>query len=348
MGKLVQVFYIGVTMEVSSSRTAVCHLCHHHCRLEQGQIGRCGVRVGDVKEVRSLVYGKLVAENVDPVEKKPLFHVLAGELTYSIATPGCNFTCDNCQNSSISQVVGGLPDWLNGGRIVTDRTPEDVVGRAISSNCSSISYTYVEPTIFLEFALDCALLARERGLGNLFVSNGYMSQKAFEQMAPLVTAINIDLKAWNDEFYRKVCGASLAPVVENIRKCIELGVWLEVTTLLIPGMNDSVEELREIAGFLAGLDRNIPWHVTAFHPAHKMGSVVPTPVATIDLALQVGRDAGLRYAYSGNIPGTKGTSTLCPSCGTTLIKRNHFTLTSNLMGDGNCPSCKANIPGVWR
>ncbi|BHH84121.1 AmmeMemoRadiSam system radical SAM enzyme [Desulforhopalus sp. 52FAK] len=335
-------------LEKTAKNAIECRLCHHHCRLGIGQIGRCGVRVGDVKEVRSLVYGKLVAENIDPVEKKPLFHVLPGELTYSIATPGCNFTCNHCQNSSISQVVGGLPNWLNRGRIVTDCTPEDVVSRAVSSRCTSMSYTYVEPTVFLEFALDCAVLAKERGLGNLFVSNGYMSQESLEQMAPLVTAINIDLKAWSDDFYRKVCGASLAPVVENIRKCVGLGVWVEVTTLLIPGVNDSVEELKEIAGFLAGLDRNIPWHVTAFHPAHKMASVVPTPESTIDLALRVGHAAGLRYVYSGNISGAKGTSTLCPGCGTTLITRNHFTLSSNHVGNGNCPTCKATIAGVWR
>jgi len=301
-----------------------------------------------VDGVTSLVYGKLVAENVDPVEKKPLFHVFPGELTYSIATPGCNFTCHHCQNNSISQVAGGLKDWLATGRRAVDRSPEDVVDKAVATGCTSMSYTYVEPTIFLEFALDCASLACQRGLGNIFVSNGYMSAESLGAMVPLTTAINIDLKSWKDDFYRKVCGARLAPVVENIRKCVELGVWVEVTTLLIPGMNDSVEELLAIAGFLAGLDPDIPWHVTAFHPAYKMASLPPTPVATIELAVQIGQDAGLRYVYSGNISGIKGTSTLCPHCEKTLIKRNHFTLMSNQVSHGSCPSCKAPIAGVWR
>lgn len=333
---------------MDSSTTAVnCGLCHHNCQLRTGQVGLCGVREGDGKRVKSLVYGKLVAENVDPVEKKPLFHVLPGSLTYSIATPGCNFRCMHCQNSSISQLDGDFSVWLNKGRTVKSRSPAEVVERAMKSGCMSLSYTYVEPTIFFEYAYDCAKLAHQKGLGNLFVSNGYMSATTLESLAPYLTAINIDLKSWSDLFYKKVCGARVAPVLENIRKCVELGLWVEVTTLLIPGMNDSEEELQEIAAFLTKLDADIPWHVTAFYPAYKMGHLPPTPIATIDRAVQIGRDAGLKYVYSGNVSGGEGTSSFCHNCGENLIGRNHFTLMHNRMRDGGCPSCKTPMAGIW-
>lgn len=335
-------------LSTGTSGSIQCRLCHHKCRLGSGQIGRCGVRQGDGSTVKSLVYGKLVAENVDPVEKKPLFHVLPGTLTYSIATPGCNFTCSHCQNSSISQVSGGLSGWLSKGRSIIERSPQEVVDRAISSRCDSVSYTYVEPTVFFEYAYDCAVLAKQRGLGNLYISNGYMSDEVFELLAPLITAINIDLKSWSDAFYAKVCGARVAPVIENIRKCVERGLWVEVTTLLIPGLNDSVDELQEIAMFLATLDRNIPWHVTAFHPAYKMATTAPTPQATIEVALKIGQEAGLNHVYSGNIASTDGASTTCPGCGERLISRNHFTLQNNLLKDGRCHCCNTAIAGVWR
>ncbi len=331
----------------SSIKSAHCGLCHHNCHLSAGQTGLCGVREGDGVGVKSLVYGKLVAENVDPVEKKPLFHVLPGSLTYSIATPGCNFRCTHCQNSSISQVDGDLTRWLHKGRNVSDRLPADVVDRAISSGCTSLSYTYVEPTIFYEYAYDCAKLAHEKGLGNIFVSNGYMSPEALAKLAPFLTAINIDLKSWSDVFYKKVCGARVEPVLENIKKCVELGLWVEVTTLLIPGMNDSEEELKEIAAFITALDSHIPWHVTAFYPAYKMGHLPPTPIASIDRAVRIGKDAGLKYVYSGNVSGGDGTSSFCHQCGDNLIGRNHFTLMHNSMVNGCCPSCKTPMAGVW-
>lgn len=327
--------------------TAVCNLCHHHCALVPGQIGRCGVRQGAGDVVKSLVYGKLVAESVDPVEKKPLFHVLPGTLTYSIATPGCNFRCSHCQNSSISQVVGAASPRRINLRTMVERTAQDVVDAALASGCKSISYTYVEPTVFFEFAYDCAVLAKQQGLGNIFVSNGYMSNTVLDLLTPVLTSINIDLKAWSESFYEKVCGARLAPVVENIRKCVELGLWLEVTTLLIPGMNDSTQELTEIAMFLAGLGTDIPWHVTAFYPAYKMEGARATPLATLLKARQIGLDCGLKYVYSGNISGGQETSTRCPMCGHMLLKRSNFTLEQNLLVGGKCPSCSAGIAGVW-
>jgi pyruvate formate lyase activating enzyme len=331
-------------MNSSSEKSAVCDLCHHSCRLAKGQIGICGVRRGTGEAVESLVYGKVVAEGIDPIEKKPLFHVLPGSLSYSIATPGCNFRCLNCQNSSISQVKDGLA----GGRITTQRTPEEIVAAALASGCESLSYTYVEPTVFFEFAYDCAVLAKKRGLGNIFVSNGYMSEKVVQALAPVLTAINIDLKSWDDGFYRRVCGASLAPVLDNIRRFVDSGVWVEVTTLIIPEMNNSEKELRSIANFLAGVDRNIPWHVSAFYPSYKMMDKKMTRPSDIDFARQIGRDCGLQYVYGGNVRTTDGMSTLCPDCGLPLIVRNNFIVNENRLVDGACPSCQAKVAGVWR
>ena len=328
-------------------KTANCGLCHHNCQLQPGQVGRCGVREGDGAGVKSLVYGKLVAENVDPVEKKPVFHVLPGSLTYSIATPGCNFSCSHCQNSSISQLEGDVAQWQKRGRALSNRLPEEVVEKAIKRGCTSLSYTYVEPTIFFEYAYDCAKLAHQKGLGNIFVSNGYMSGETLESLAPFLTAINIDLKSWSDTFYRKVCGAKVAPVLENIRRCVALGLWVEVTTLVIPGMNDSVEELQKIAAFLSALDAEIPWHVTAFYPAYKMGHLPPTPVASIERAVRIGKDAGLNYVYSGNVSGQDNASSFCHHCGENLIGRSHFTLLYNSLIDGCCPSCNTPMPGIW-
>ncbi|WP_240744897.1 AmmeMemoRadiSam system radical SAM enzyme [Desulforhopalus sp. IMCC35007] len=331
-------------MNSFSEKSAVCDLCHHSCRLAKGQIGICGVRRGTGEAVESLVYGKVVAENIDPIEKKPLFHVLPGSLSYSIATPGCNFRCLNCQNSSISQVKDGLP----GSRTTVYRSPEEIVDAALASGCKSLSYTYVEPTVFFEFAYDCAVLAKERGLGNIFVSNGYMSEKVVQAMAPVLTAINIDLKSWDDGFYRKVCGARLEPVLDNIRRFVDSGVWVEVTTLIIPEMNNSEKELRSIANFLAGVDRNIPWHVSAFYPAYKMMDKKMTRPSDIDFARQIGRDCGLPYVYGGNIRTTDGMATLCPDCGLPLIVRNNFIVNENRLVDGACPSCQAKVAGMWQ
>lgn len=320
-----------------------CMVCAHNCRLKDGQRGICGVRkrVGD--RLVSLVYGRLVAENIDPIEKKPLYHVLPGSLSYSIATPGCNFRCLHCQNSSISQ-VSKRDDVQNAGQY---RTPESVVGAALSRGCRSISYTYVEPTIFFEYGYDCCLAAVDQGLKNIFVSNGYMSETVRKLLAPVLSAINIDLKSFSDEFYKKVCGARLAPVLETIRRFKELGVWVEVTTLVIPGMNDTEEELTRIASFLAGLDRHIPWHVTGFYPSYKMTDVAPTSGQLLTRARQIGLDHGLHYVYTGNRPGSGGENSCCPGCGEEVIRRSGFQVIANRLVAGCCPGCGAAVAGVW-
>jgi len=320
-----------------------CTICAHGCTLREGQKGLCGVRAHRGERIVSLVYGRVVAEHVDPIEKKPLFHVLPGSLSYSIATPGCNFRCLHCQNASISQVPRNVDVTASG----TYRDPGEVAASAMQAGCRSISYTYVEPTIFFEFAYDCCLAAQSSGLKNIFVSNGYMSDSVIEMLAPVVTAINIDLKSFSDAFYKKVCGARLAPVLAAIARFKELGVWVEVTTLVIPGMNDSEDELTGIAAYLAGIDRGIPWHVTGFYPSYKMSDVPPTGSKILTRARRIGQEQGLAYVYSGNRPGAIGENSSCPSCGSTVITRHGFQILTNRLRAGNCPDCGCAIPGVW-
>jgi len=320
----------------------LCLLCAHGCRLEDGQRGICGVRERQGDRIVSLVYGRLVAEHVDPIEKKPLFHLLPGSLSYSIATAGCNFSCRHCQNATISQVGRHFDPLANPIR----REPQEVVVAAIRAGCRSISYTYVEPTVFFEFAYDCCLAATDAGLKNVFVSNGYMTAKVAELLAPELAAINIDLKSFRDDFYRKVCGAHLDPVLATIRRFVELGVWVEVTTLIIPGYNDSVEELTAIAAFLAGVDRDLVWHVTGYYPAHLM-TAPATPAATLARAREIGFEQGLRHVYTGNLPGVKGENTFCPGCHAEVILRRGFQLLANHLRHGGCPECGQQVAGVW-
>jgi pyruvate formate lyase activating enzyme len=320
-----------------------CAICAHACALREGQRGICHVRERKGDAIVSLVYGRVVAEHIDPIEKKPLFHVLPGSFSYSISTLGCNFHCLHCQNASISQVPRDM-DLSNSG---VYRHPKTIVASAIENDCRSISYTYVEPTIFFEYAYDCSVAAAEKGLKNIFVSNGYMSDAASRILAPVLTAINIDLKSFSDSFYKKVCGARLAPVLDSIARFKKLGVWVEVTTLIIPGMNDSEQELTEIASFLACIDRKIPWHVTGFYPGHKMLHVPPTGGEILVRAREIGFAQGLEYVYTGNRPEVVGENTACPSCKKTVIERHGFQVRANRLQDGRCPHCGSVIPGVW-
>jgi pyruvate formate lyase activating enzyme len=288
----------------------------------------------------TLVYGSLIASSSDPIEKKPLFHFLPGSLAYSIATVGCNFRCLHCQNADISQLpreTGQIPgDYV---------APESVVNEAVARGCQSIAYTYSEPTIFFEYAFDVATLARQSGLKNAFVSNGYMSEEAAQKIIPVLDAINIDLKG-DDQFYKKVCGAKIEPVEHNIELFWKSGVWVEVTTLLIPGYNDSQAVLQELAGFLASVSPDIPWHVSAFHPMHRMKDVPRTGIQSLLRGLKAGRDAGLEHVYAGNIPG-ESENTFCPACGEMLVERLGYRIMRNSLENGHCPKCGATIAGVW-
>jgi pyruvate formate lyase activating enzyme len=321
----------------------ICGLCNHRCHIKEGKRGICGVRENQGGKLYSMVYGRLVAENIDPIEKKPLFNFLPGSRSFSIATVGCNFQCLHCQNADISQYP-----HLHGGEITgNERRAESVVDYAVRENCASISYTYVEPTIFYEFAYDCSVLAHERQLKNVFVSNGFMTPEVTRHLAGVLDGINIDIKGFTNDFYKKVCKARLQPVLDNVQLMHELGVWVEVTTLIIPGLNDSPEELRDIAKFIKGVSPTIPWHVTAFYPTYKMMDRPPTPAAILRKAREIGLEEGLRFIYEGNIPGEGGESTYCPACGTELINRYGFSIRSNSLVDGRCGKCGEKIEGVW-
>lgn len=320
-----------------------CALCAHRCVIEDGQRGICAVRENRGGTLYSLVYGRVVASHVDPIEKKPLFHFLPGSKSYSVATAGCNFRCQHCQNYEISQLPREMPDLVIPGQ---EMTPEEVVEAAARTGCESIAYTYTEPTIFLEFALDCARLARERGIKNVFVSNGFMTPESARLMAPYLDADNIDLKG-GKEFYKEVCSARLEPVQKTIRLMKELGVWVEVTTLVIPGLNDSDEDLKEIARFIISVDPAIPWHVSQFYPTYKMLDRPRTPVETLRRAREIGLREGLRFVYEGNVPGEGGESTYCPSCGETLIERFGYNIVRRRLTGAACPACGEKIEGVW-
>ncbi len=320
-----------------------CGLCAHRCLIDDGRRGICAVRENRDGVLYSLVYDKLIARNVDPIEKKPLFHFQPASLSYSVATPGCNFRCLHCQNADISQ----LPRDHDGIIAGEEMMPEAIVSAARAGGCLSISYTYTEPTIFFELAYDTARLANEAGLKNVFVTNGYITPEALNEIRPFLHAANIDLKGFSDEFYKKVCGARLQPVLDAIRLYKELGIWIEVTTLIITGRNDSDAELKEIAGFIRSLGPDIPWHVTRFHPTYKLLDAPITPVDTLARARQIGLDAGLRYVYQGNVPG-EGEDTVCWNCRKTVIERVGFFVKENWLKDGHCGYCGVVIDGVWK
>ena len=320
-----------------------CGLCRFYCLIGEGQRGHCRVRENRGGVLYSLVYGRVVAEHVDPIEKKPLFHVLPGSRSYSVATVGCNFRCLHCQNYSIAQPEEGSVE-SSGGFVA----PQTIVDRALTAGCRSISYTYTEPTIFFEFAYETALLAKSVGLKNLFVTNGYITNEALALIAPYLDAANIDLKGFSDAFYREAVGASFPEVLACIREYKRLGIWIEITTLIIPNRNDSEEELRGIAEFIAReIGPETPWHVTQFYPTYRLTDEARTPLATLRMAREIGLAAGLRYVYEGNVPGAGGENSSCPSCAGLLIKRYGYIIEKNLLARGRCPGCGFRIDGLW-
>jgi pyruvate formate lyase activating enzyme len=320
-----------------------CNLCSHRCsRIADSKRGICGVRENRDGTLYSLVYGKAVARSVDPIEKKPLFNFLPGSRSYSIATVGCNFRCDNCQNYDISQLPKG-----QGTIVGEDVSPEEIVLAAKLSNCESIAYTYSEPTIFFEYAYDTAKHAKKEGIKNVFVTNGYITPEALKEIGPYLDAANIDLKSFSDEFYRKRCGARLEPVLDSIRLYKNLGIWTEITTLIIPTLNDSEEELRKIAEFISEVGEDTPWHISQFYPTYKLIDLPRTPVATLRKAREIGLEAGLKYVYEGNVPGEDGENTYCPNCGKMLIHRFGYSIHENKIVNSKCTYCGAEIDGLY-
>jgi pyruvate formate lyase activating enzyme len=318
-----------------------CHLCAHECRIAEGRKGVCQVRENRGGTLYTLVYGRTIARHVDPVEKKPLFHFYPGSRVYSVATPGCNFRCMWCQNADISQ----MPRERH-LRMGAEASPEQIVSGARQNRCRSIAYTYTEPTIFFEYSYDTARVAHDEGIANIYVTNGFMTEAMLETFDPHLDAANVDLKAFRDETYREYAGGRLQPVLDSLKKMKELDIWVEVTTLVIPEVNDDPEELREVASFISGeLGPETPWHISRFRPSYKMRDRPPTPRATLRQAQQIGEEEGLRYVYLGNLPGES--NTICHACGETVVRRSGYRIVAHLVDEaGRCMNCSTEVAGV--
>lgn len=331
--------FLYQVLENSSVR---CDLCGHRCVIPPGKLGVCGVRQNTNGQLFSLVYGAVISQNVDPIEKKPLYHFLPASAAYSVATPGCNFTCEWCQNWQIAQDPQqySLPP-------INTCNPDEIVEASIKNGCRSIAYTYTEPTIFYEFAYDTAILAKEAKIANLFITNGYMSEEMLDHFHPLLDAANVDLKSFRKKTYQRYVGAGLQQVLDSIRKMKTLGIWVEVTTLIIPGINDSAEEISDIAEFISNdLGPDTPWHISRYFPHYKMNKTPGTPVKTLKLAANIGLEAGLKYVYVGNVHGGDS-HTECPNCNKTLIFRKDYHTEVKGIRDGKCTFCGEEIAGVW-
>jgi pyruvate formate lyase activating enzyme len=332
----------GLLTELQPDRAVRCNVCAHRCLVRPGRRGICGVRENRDGTLIATAYGNVVAAALDPIEKKPLFHVAPGSTAWSIATPGCPFHCTYCQNWEIAQgprLGLDLPQRLT--------APATVVRDALDRGAHAIAYTYVEPTVFLEFALDTGRLARAAGLRNLWITDGYATPESVELLATFVDAANVDLKSFDERFYHRLCGARLAPVLEAILAMRAAGIWLEITTLVIPGHNDSDAELRAIAGWIAEqLGPETPWHVSRFHPDFRLRDVPPTPGATLTRAARLGRDAGLVHVYVGNAPELGSEDTRCSKCGSVLVERTGYRTRSLLAADGSCPDCGRPMAGI--
>lgn len=326
-----------------------CTACEHWCAIAGGAAGKCGVRRNLHGALHLVVYGTAMAAHVDPVEKKPLHHFLPGSEILSLGTVGCNLACAWCQNWQLSQ----WKDFDPGADFIgEDWPPAAIVATACRDRIPSLAFTYNEPAVFFEYAYDTAQLAHSHGINSVLVTSGFETLEALDRLAPYLGAVNVDLKAFSDVTYHRFCGARLAPVLRNIRHLVqETGVWTEVTTLVIPGLNDSNEELAEIASFLAGVSPDIPWHVSAFTPHYQMHDRPPTPAATLRRAWEIGRAAGLRYVYAGNLWASSElagcSNTCCGACGALLIERTGYHVRPHWREPGQCHCCGATLAGRW-
>jgi pyruvate formate lyase activating enzyme len=318
-----------------------CKLCPHFCTIKNKERGKCGVRENKNGKLYSLNYGKAISTAIDPIEKKPLFHFLPGTLAYSIATVGCNFSCSFCQNWEISQVKGGV---VYGN----DIPPKRIVEEALDSGCKSIAYTYTEPTIFFEYAYDTAKLANKKGLKNIFVTNGFINKEPVDMIEPYLDAANIDLKGFSEAFYKSVIGGRLKPVLDTIKYMHKKGIFIELTTLIVPGHNDSQVMLKKIVDFISGLDKQIPWHISRFYPHYQMRDVQPTDIGILRKAASMGKKAGIKYIYIGNVPFNEYESTACAKCKKSVIKRAGFSVIDMNIKGNKCAYCKNKIPGVFK
>ncbi len=335
-----------------------CLACSWYCKIQPNNLGICATRFNKKGTLYSLVYGKAIGLHLDPVEKKPLYHFLPGAKILSFGTLGCNFGCLFCQNWEMSQInknqelksknqEENLVKLIDAMSITI--SPSEIVDLALKQHADGIAYTYNEPAIFAEFTLDTAKIAKKNGLKNIYVSNGFESTETFNFVRDYLDAINIDLKSFRSEFYQQICKAKIEPVKENIKRFFAAAIEIEITTLIIPGQNDSQEELTAIANFLASISKDIPWHNSAFYPAYKMSDAPPTPYETLIKAYEIGKKAGLKYVYVGNIPDVKRSSTYCPKCQTILIKRDgyHVEIKNFDKTNGTCQKCHEKIYGIW-
>jgi len=324
-----------------SDNKVECDLCSHHCVIPESKYGFCGMRKNESGALYTFAYGDVITSHVDPIEKKPLYHFLPGTYAYSIATIGCNFRCGFCQNWQISQVSA-----RDGASSTYELKPEEVVREAKKANCKSISYTYTEPTVFFEYAFDTAKIAKKAGLYNTFVTNGYMTKDALDKIKDYLDGCNVDLKSYSEKTYKEICKASLKPVLESIQHMKKLGMWVEVTTLVVPGLNDSDEELQKIAKFIKETGNEIPWHISRFHPDYRYKDAHPTPLDTLKKAEAIGKKAGLKYVYLGNV--AENINTVCASCGSILIERSGYSILLKKIKKNTCANCGKEVEGIWQ
>jgi pyruvate formate lyase activating enzyme len=320
-----------------------CQACFHGCDIPEGRRGFCQSRVNKNGILYSLNYGYTGSLALDPIEKKPLYHFQPGTMTFSVGAPGCNFTCLGCQNHDLSRPGAGWPGTKYESNIVSRLNQ-----MAADNDADSWSFTYSEPTVFLEYAIDLAQEAYLNGLSSVWVTNGAMSPEVLKSLPPAVAAMNIDLKGFTEKFYSDVTGGRLATVKNNIELALSLGIWVEVTTLLIHGLNDSESELGELTAFLASLSPDLPWHVSRFFPRHRQSHLQATPIPSLEKAKDIALTNGLRYVYIGNAFNLGYGDTVCPSCGQLLISRKGYQITHyNFSQTGLCPQCGSKIAGRW-
>jgi pyruvate formate lyase activating enzyme len=322
-------------------RGIMCRICPNECVLKEGETSKCNNRRVKNSKLYTMAFGNPCSANIDPVEKKPLYHFFPGSRAYSIATAGCNLVCLNCQNWSISQTS---PDKTRN----YDLMPERVVMESVSNGCRSIAYTYSEPVTFYEYTYETAILARKAGVKNIIKSNGYINPEPLKKLCSVIDAANIDLKSFNDSTYLRLTGGKLQPVLDSLKTYKDSGVWLEITNLIVPSWSDNIDEIGKMCKWLAenGFKDN-PLHFSRFYPLYKLEQLPPTPVETLRKAAAVATGEGIKYVYIGNVPGDEISDTKCPSCGTTVIARQGFRVTLNKITGGKCYKCGTEVKGIW-
>lgn len=324
-----------------TARGIMCRICPNECVLKEGELSKCNNRKVHDSKLYTLAYGNPCSVNIDPVEKKPLYHFLPGTKAFSIATAGCNLVCLNCQNWTISQTS---PDKTRN----FDLSPARVIEEGVKNKCESIAYTYSEPVTFYEYAYETASLARKAGIKNIIKSNGYINQEPLKNLCSVMDAANIDLKAFNESTYLKLSGGKLQPVLDALKVYKDNGVWLEITNLIVPSWTDNLDEIAKMCKWLSENGfKNTPLHFSRFYPLHKLEQLPPTPVETLNKAYSIATGEGLKYVYTGNVPGNEVANTKCPSCSFNVVTRQGFRVVSSSLKDGKCSKCGSRVEGVW-